>query len=109
MSSEKVVELTKDSFEQEVMNSKGLVLVDFWAAWCGPCRMVAPVIDQLADEFQDKLVVAKVNVDDEGELATRFRIMSIPTIILFKDGEIAERLIGVRTKDEFKSVIDKYL
>ncbi len=105
--SESIKNLTAQEFDDFI--SEGNVVIDFWAAWCGPCRMVAPVIDQLADEFQDKLVVAKVNVDDEGELATRFRIMSIPTIILFKDGEIAERLIGVRTKDEFKSVIDKYL
>jgi thioredoxin 1 len=109
MSSGKALEITNANFEQQVMNSGGLTLVDFWADWCGPCRMVAPIIEQLAGEYQDKLVVGKVNVDNEGELATRFKIMSIPTIILFKDGEIAERLVGARAKEELKSVIDKYL
>ena len=109
MSNGKALELTKANFEQEVMNSGGLTLVDFWADWCGPCRLVAPIIEQLADEYRDRLAVGKVNVDSEGELATRFKIMSIPTIMLFKDGKMTERLIGARSKEELKSVIDKYL
>lgn len=109
MSSGKTLEFTKVNFEKEVINSSGLVLVDFWASWCGPCRMVAPIIEQLADDYQDKMVIGKVNVDNEEELAFKFKIMSIPTIILFKDGKIAERLVGARSKEELKSVIDKYL
>lgn len=109
MVNEKVLELTKNNFEQEVMKSKGLMLVDFWADWCGPCRLVVPIIEQLADEYQDKLTIGKVNVDNEGELATKFRIMSIPTIMLFKEGKMVERLVGARSKEEFKSIIDKYL
>jgi len=109
MSNTKPLELTKDNFDQEVINSGRLTLVDFWAEWCGPCRLVSPIIEQLADEYKGKVTVGKVNVDNEEELATRFRIMSIPTIIIFKDGKIVEKLLGARAKDEYKAAIDKYL
>lgn len=105
----KVLELTKDNFEQEVINSKELVLVDFWAEWCGPCRMVAPIIEQLTDEYQGQVTIRKVNVDNEEELATQFRIMSIPTVILFREGKILERLVGARSKEEFGDIIEKYI
>jgi thioredoxin 1 len=109
MENNEVLILTKNNFEQEVINSGKLVLVDFWAEWCGPCRIVAPVIEQLADEYQGKLIVGKVNVDNEEELAVQFRIMSIPTIILFKEGKIVERLTGARAREEFISVINKHI
>jgi thioredoxin 1 len=106
---EGVIALTESKFEQEVIKSDIPVLVDFWAQWCGPCRMVAPIIDDLAEEYQGKVKVAKVNVDEQGSLAERFRIMSIPTILIFKDGNVVERVVGVRSKNEFATILDKYV
>jgi len=105
MASDKIVVITKNNFEQEVLKSDKPVLVDFWAAWCGPCRAVAPVMDELAGEFDGKAKIGKVNVDDEGELASKFRIMSIPTVMLFKDGQSVEKVIGARSKDEFSKLL----
>lgn len=107
MASDKVLNLTKDNFENEVVQSDKAVMVDFWAAWCGPCRAVAPIIDELAQEYEGKAKVAKVNVDEQGELAAKFRVMSIPTVIIFKNGEIVEKVIGARSKDEFSKLLDK--
>ena len=100
MASKNVIELTVDSFDSEVLNSEQPVLVDFWAAWCGPCRMIAPIIDQLADEYEGKLKVGKVNVDEKGQLAAQYGVMSIPTLIFFKNREAVERMVGVRPKPE---------
>ena len=80
-----ILELTKENFDKEVIQSDKPVLVDFWAAWCGPCRMVAPIIEQVAEEFQGKAKVAKVNVDEQSELAQQYKIMSIPTLIIFNE------------------------
>lgn len=102
------IELTKEIFENEVINSDKPVLVDFWASWCGPCKMVAPVIESLAEEYEDKLKVGKVNVDEQGELAMQYKIVSIPTVILFKDGEPKEKLIGAHSQDDYEDIIDKY-
>ena len=101
MENNEVLILTKNNFEQEVNKLREISTSRFWAEWCGPCRIVAPVIEQLADEYQSKLIVGKVNVDNEEELAVQFRIMSIPTIILFKEGKIVERLTGARAREEF--------
>lgn len=109
MAGEKVTILTKDNFEQEVLNSDNVVMVDFWAPWCGPCRAVGPIIDELAEEYDGKAKVAKLNVDDEGEVTEKFRIMNIPTIMVFKNGEVVEKLIGARSKSELASAIDKHL
>lgn len=104
-----VKELTKATFEQEVMNSSTPVLVDFWASWCGPCRMVSPIIDSLAEEYDGKLKVCKVNVDAEGELASEFAVVSIPTVLLIKDGKVSERSVGAKSHDDFCDMIDRYI
>lgn len=107
MAENNVVHLTKDNFDQVVYNSDKPVIVDFWAPWCGPCRMVAPVMEQLAQEYDGKAVIGKVNVDEESDLAVKFRIMSIPTVILFKDGKVVEKIIGARPKSDFAELLDK--
>lgn len=94
--------LTEQNFEQEVIKSDLPVLVDFWAPWCGPCRMMAPIVDELAEELKDKVKVGKLNVDESSELAQRYSIMSIPTFLIFKDGKVAEQLVGGMTKDVLK-------
>jgi thioredoxin 1 len=104
-----IVILTKDNFEQEVISSDKPVLVDFWAQWCGPCRAVAPIMDELAGEFDGKAKIGKINVDEQGELAAKFRIMSIPTVMLFKDGQMVEKVIGARSKAEFAALLQKHL
>ncbi len=104
-----VKELTKATFEQEVMLSDKPVLVDFWASWCGPCKMVAPVIDSLAEEYEGKIKVCKVNVDSESALAAEFAVVSIPTVLLIKDGKIADKSVGAKNFDEFCDMIDKVL
>lgn len=101
--------ITKDTFEQEVMNSSVPVLLDFWATWCGPCRMLAPVIEELSAEYDGKLKVGKVDVDEEVELAAQFRISSIPTVVLVKDGKAAETLVGYRPKAQLEEVLAKYI
>lgn len=90
--------ITKNNFEQEVLHSDKPVLIDFWAPWCGPCRMLSPVISEIAEEYGDKVKVCKVNVDDEGELAASFNVMSIPTLVVVKDGKVTNSAIGVRPK-----------
>lgn len=104
-----ITELTKSNFEQEIMLEQKPILIDFWASWCGPCKMVSPIIDEISEEYDGKIKVCKVNVDEEGILASEFAIVSIPTILLVKDGKIVERLVGVRSKDDFCDEIDKLL
>lgn len=105
MASDKVVNLTLDNFEDEVENSSLPVLVDFWAAWCGPCKMIAPIIDQLADEFDGKVKIAKLNVDENRDLSIRYKVMSIPTLLLFKDGEVINQMVGARPKAELVKLL----
>lgn len=100
---------TRADFEKEVLNSAGVALVDFWASWCGPCKMVAPIIDEVSEEYAGRVTVGKVNVDEEGSLASEYAVVSIPTIIVFKDGKQVEKLVGVRSFDDFCDVLDKYL
>lgn len=100
------IKITVDNFEQEVIQSEQPVLVDFWAAWCGPCRMLAPAVAQIAAEYEGKIKVGKVNVDEEPELAQRFGIMSIPTVLAFKDGKKVNQSIGLVQKDKLLALFD---
>ena len=104
-----IVTLTKENFEQEVLQAKGTVLVDFWATWCGPCMMLSPVIDEIAEDFAGRAGIYKVNVDDEGELAARFGIMSIPTLIIFRNGEVFDKVVGVVPKENIAEIIENAL
>lgn len=97
--------LTKNNFDEKIKS--GVALVDFWAQWCGPCRMAGPVIDELAEEYKDKLAVAKVDVDSEPEVAEKFGVMSIPTVILFKDGQEVGRQIGFAGKAGYVQLLQK--
>jgi thioredoxin len=102
----KPLAVTEDTFEQEVLRSDVPVLVDFWAEWCGPCRMVAPIVEELAGEYAGRLKVTKVDVDDNQRLAMRYSIMSIPTLGVFRGGEMIERIIGYMPKGELKRRLD---
>ena len=101
--------ITNGNFESEVLKSSVPVLIDFWAPWCGPCKMVGPIIDQIADEYSGKLKVAKINVDDEGALAQQHGISSIPTIVLYKNAQIAAQKSGAAPKHEIEAFFKSYL
>lgn len=105
---EKHIVLTESNFD-EVISSNDVVLVDFWATWCGPCKMLAPTIEELANDYEGKVPVGKVDVDDYPSLAERFGIMSIPAVFIFKQGEVKEKLIGLRQKAQISAVIDSLL
>lgn len=103
------IRLTDSNFKEEIKDYNGVALVDFWAPWCGPCQMASPIIDELAKEYEGKVKVGKVNVDEEGTLATEYEIMSIPSVFLFKNGEIVETLIGGQSKESYIEAIEKHV
>ena len=100
------IKITKHNFEQEVLNSKEPVLLDFWATWCGPCRMVAPTLDEISDEVKGVAKVGKINVDEETDLASRFRVMSIPTLMVVKDGKVSAQSVGVKPKKDILRMLE---
>ncbi|NLF20295.1 MAG: thioredoxin [Clostridiaceae bacterium] len=101
--------LSLENFAQEVLQNNSVVLVDFWAEWCGPCRSISPLIDQLEEQYAGKVLVAKVNVDDEPAVAEEYRVSSIPTVFIFKDGIVVERLVGAHPYSEYENTLSKYL
>ena len=107
MAAANIVTLTESNFEAEVVNSTTPVLVDFWAEWCGPCKAIAPILDELATEYAGKAKIAKVNIDDFQGLAMRFRINSIPTLLFFKGGQVVDQVVGMKSKKDFKARLDQ--
>jgi thioredoxin 1 len=107
MASPNIITLTQSNFEKEVLQSPIPVLVDFWAEWCGPCKMVAPVLNELADEYTGRVKIGKVNIDDQQELATQYGIRAIPTLLLFHQGQVADQIVGLRGKRDLKASFDR--
>ena len=109
VASEAVLNLTDDTFESEVLNSEGPVLVDFWAEWCQPCKMLSPTMDEIADEYAGRAKVGKMNIDDHRQVASQFNIMSIPTVLLFQGGELKNTFVGLSDKGKFTGALDELL
>ena len=106
---EGIVDLTSTEWDSEVLQSSGLFMVDFWAVWCGPCRMIAPTIEELAKEYAGKIKVGKLNTDENPEVATKYKIMGIPTVMFFKDGQKVDQVVGAVPKPQLKAKIDSLL
>lgn len=104
-----VIEFTDANFEEQVISAEEPVLVDFWAPWCGPCKMLTPTIEELANDYAGKVRIGKVNTDENPQVSTSYQIMSIPTVMLFKSGEMVEKLVGVTPKEKFASLLDSHL
>ncbi|OAN16920.1 thiol reductase thioredoxin [Photobacterium jeanii] len=104
--SDKIVQLSDASFESDVINAAGPVLVDFWAEWCGPCKMIAPILDEIAEEYEGKLTIGKLNIDQNAATPPKFGIRGIPTLLLFKDGNVAATKVGALSKSQLKEFLD---
>lgn len=105
--SDKIVYVTDDSFEQDVLKAEGPVLLDFWAEWCGPCKMIAPILDEVAEELAGKVTIAKINIDENAETAPKYGIRGIPTLLLFKDGNVAATKVGALSKGQLVDFINE--
>ena len=105
----KIVQLTDESFDTDVVNAAGPVLVDFWAEWCGPCKMIAPILDEIADEYEGKLTIGKLNIDQNAATPPKFGIRGIPTLLLFKDGAVAATKVGALSKTQLKEFLEANL
>jgi thioredoxin 1 len=103
------VEIATENFEQEVLQSDVPVLVDFWAEWCMPCKMIAPVLDEMSEEYDGKLKIGKLNVDEQGDLAARYNVVSIPTLMVFKGGEVAGQQIGAAPRDRLEKLVEPHM
>ena len=106
--SENIVHISDSSFEEDVLQAEGPVLVDFWAEWCGPCKMIGPMIDQLADENDGKATIGKVNIDEHQQLAVQYSVQSIPTLLIFKGGQVVEQAVGARSKADLQGMLDSH-
>lgn len=109
MAGKNIVEITDANFDENVLQSDVPVFVDFWATWCGPCMAIGPTLEALADEYEGKIVIGKLNVDENRQIPTNYRITSIPTIMVFKGGQMVDGIVGARAKDQYKEVIEKHL
>lgn len=109
MSSDKIVHLTDESFETDVLKAEGIILVDFWAEWCGPCKMIAPILNEIAEEYDGKLTVTKLNIDDNPGTASKYGIRGIPALLLFKNGEVAATKVGALSKSQLKEFLNANL
>jgi len=107
MSSHNTLKLNQANFSTEVLGIPGPVVVDFWAEWCGPCKMIAPLLDELADEYAGKVKIGKVNIDEQQALAAEYGIRAIPTLLLFNKGQVADQIVGARSKRDFKTSLDR--
>lgn len=109
MASGPLVTLTESNFTEQVLQSPVPVLVDFWAEWCGPCKMIAPILDEIAQEYDGRLKIGKVNIDDQQNLATQHGVRAIPTLLVFKNGEVADQIVGLRSKRDLKANLDRVI
>jgi thioredoxin 1 len=107
MAADNIVSLTQENFAKEVLQSPTPVLVDFWAEWCGPCKMIAPILDELAGEYAGRVRIGKVNIDEQQSLAAEYNVRAIPTLLLFKQGQVADQIVGLRSKRDLKASFDR--
>jgi len=107
MASPIIINLTKENFDQEVIKAATPILVDFWAEWCGPCKMIAPIVDELAEEYSGRVRIGKVNIEDQQNLAAEYGVNAVPTLLLFHQGQVTDQLVGARSKRELKATFDR--